>query len=392
MIHRPYHVKLRLDSGENSEVVINEIDSHIVLLSEDFNVDFMMNKDNPRNTENLTRDRFFPIPFKKIFNFEYYFGSDFNRSFKMSNTIELHHYRFQIRHESNVKLFLFNNIMFSRKSCRAKFEVVNSYSLRGLMWNKKHPSEYVQTFKDFFECPLSISISEMQHPYSFNFQQSKNRIKLGGIHGIIAEEFSQRHNFKFKIVSEIKESDMYMQGPRILAFEMNELEKTYYQVIFGGFQYQMITQSRFGYCVTFGAKYGALEKMIMPFDDATWYLVISSFAIGFFTILILYSLPQYCQHFVFGTYVRNPSLNLMQIFFGIGLVETPGRNFSRYLFTMFTLFCLIIRTTYQGKMFEFLTSNPRKPTANNFQDLIDMQIPLAKTYDTFFSSDEIVRK
>jgi hypothetical protein len=71
----------------------------------------------------------------------------------------------------------------------------------------------------------------------------------------------------------------------------------------------------------------------------------------------------------------------MQIFFGFGSIQTPGRNFARFLLMIFTIFCLIIRTAHQGKMFEFITTDVRKPTPNNMQEMFDMEYPLIKVFN-----------
>jgi len=161
---------------------------------------------------------------------------------------------------------------------------------------------------------------------------------------------------------ELKEYDVYMDTDEYIDW-----------------QFEQISQDAVGYCVTYGRKYDPFEKMILPFDDVTWYLLIISFLTGFATILILYRCPPTQQKFVFGTQISSPSLNLMQIFFGIALNRIPGRNFARFLLIIFTMFCLVIRTAYQGKMFEFITSDVRKPTANNIQEMFDMKFPIAKS-------------
>jgi hypothetical protein len=134
--------------------------------------------------------------------------------------------------------------------------------------------------------------------------------------------------------------------------------------------------SQYGYTITKGLSYTPMEKLLLPFDLETWIMIIITFAIGFLTIFIIYRCNRFVQRFVFGTFIRDPSLNLTSIFFGIGVTRLPGRNFARYLFMIFTLYCLIIRTAYQGKMFEFLNTDVKRPTAKVEQNLIDWKIPV----------------
>lgn len=79
---------------------------------------------------------------------------------------------------------------------------------------------------------------------------------------------------------------------------------------------------KYAFLVTRGKKYSAYEKMILPFDDWTWFEIIATFIIGTASIMFIRKLPQYVQDFIFGR--------------------------------------------YQGKMFDFITGDVRKePTAKN---------------------------
>ena len=75
--------------------------------------------------------------------------------------------------------------------------------------------------------------------------------------------------------------------------------------------------------------------------------------------------------FVIGSNVKTPTLNVIAIFMGIGQILLPQRNVSRIMFMCFILFSLIMRTAYQGKYFEFLTSDMRKKPTQTTEELKD---------------------
>ncbi|KAG5679800.1 hypothetical protein PVAND_009338 [Polypedilum vanderplanki] len=77
------------------------------------------------------------------------------------------------------------------------------------------------------------------------------------------------------------------------------------------------------------------------------------------------------QVLVYGHGVKIPSLNVVGTFFGIGQTKLPDLSFSRFILMIFILFCLIIRTAYQGVLFELMTSQPRRPEPKDIQGLID---------------------
>jgi len=124
-------------------------------------------------------------------------------------------------------------------------------------------------------------------------------------------------------------------------------------------------------CVTPGDLYTPYEKLLLPFDAITWTLFSVTFIIAFVSILIINKMPRYIQNAVYGKNIRTPSLNVLSIFFGIPQYRLPRRNLARFILIMFVFFCLIFRTCFQSKMFEFLSSKPRKASPNTIDDLIE---------------------
>lgn len=57
--------------------------------------------------------------------------------------------------------------------------------------------------------------------------------------------------------------------------------------------------------------------------------------------------------------------------FGSGLRVLPGRNFARFLLLSFVLFCLVIRTAYQGKQFEFIQKDMQKGNIKTIEQMIE---------------------
>lgn len=55
--------------------------------------------------------------------------------------------------------------------------------------------------------------------------------------------------------------------------------------------------------------------------------------------------------------------------FGIGQTKLPFKNFGRIILTSFILWCLVIRTGYQGKLFEFTTTAVRKPEMKTLEEV-----------------------
>jgi len=118
-----------------------------------------------------------------------------------------------------------------------------------------------------------------------------------------------------------------------------------------------------------GELYSAYEKLLLPFDELTWILFIFTFVVAFLFIFIVNLLPKSMQDTFYGSNVKTPAINVVSTFFGIPQNRVPKLNFPRFILMNFILFCLIFRTCYQSKMFQFMTSTPRRPQPNSIMEL-----------------------
>lgn len=188
----------------------------------------------------------------------------------------------------------------------------------------------------------------------------------------------------FNLFANMKEINFdYIVGDLIPTSWSNELE--YYfalNFVMVGTSFQQMERAfdlmsyHYSFMVTPGTELTPAENLYMPLEVEVWVSYILSIVIGLACIVIVKFFPKSVQQFVFGEKNDDPVLNLTMIFFGIGLVKVSGKNFARYLFMVFTLYCLVIRNAYQGKMFEFLTGNLRHSAAETLQDVFDMKLPL----------------
>lgn len=135
--------------------------------------------------------------------------------------------------------------------------------------------------------------------------------------------------------------------------------------------------------VTRGSKFTPFEKLIKPFDSSTWNYLMVTLTIGIIVVIMLKSLSAALKKLALRLSISDIIFDFSKIFFGIGLIQTPDRNSGRLLFTILTLTCLIIRTAYQGKMFDFLQYDEKQPDASTIQDLIDKQIPVKLGFSDF---------
>jgi len=125
--------------------------------------------------------------------------------------------------------------------------------------------------------------------------------------------------------------------------------------------------------VTPAEKYTPYEKFFLPFDLWIWSFLCLTFALTFLSIFIINCFSKSVQNLVYGHKVDTPIWNIVCIFFGISQMKLPNSNFSRSIWIMFIYFCLIFRTCFQSKFFEFMTSESRQSPPKTIDDVIDMQ-------------------
>jgi hypothetical protein len=128
----------------------------------------------------------------------------------------------------------------------------------------------------------------------------------------------------------------------------------------------------FYYLVTPNDFYTNYEKVFFAFETYAWMSFGLTFGFTFGAILVVNRVRRRIQNVIFGIGIRNPTLNALSIFFGISQTKLPRENFARILLAMFVFLCLIFRTCYQSKMFEFMTTDMRKPMPETIEDLISM--------------------
>jgi hypothetical protein len=121
-----------------------------------------------------------------------------------------------------------------------------------------------------------------------------------------------------------------------------------------------------------GATLTSFEKLFLPLDYSTWICLIFVKSFGFIVIFVLKKFSSNeTQTFVFGSRVKQPSMNILAALFGGSQSKLPGRNFARFLLMMFILLCLVMRTLYAGSLFRIIQLNIHHKEAQTIDDMIE---------------------
>lgn len=103
-----------------------------------------------------------------------------------------------------------------------------------------------------------------------------------------------------------------------------------------------------------GALVTPFDKIFYPFTGDIWYTLIAMYVIVFFIIAVLDKYSKTSYNFLIGENIKNPYLSMIIVCLGHTQHKLPNRNFSRFTLMNFMIFWLVVRTCYQGVLFNLL--------------------------------------
>lgn len=241
--------------------------------------------------------------------------------------------------ESDISVKLVTSFMFTRRECRSnQFVTINSFKRDTMRWETS--TFYPDKYRNFHGCKLKV----------FSYHDN--------IFGKVVAAMSHSLNFTVQN-GEIKEKTDLIADGGPLSIVKNQCMLTSYPFVFTSLEF----------FIPPGDLFTPLEKIFLPFEFDVWIAILVTLLVGLFAIRIISWSKVYVQKFVFGRDIKSPTLNLVSIFLNGAQTKVPGRNFSRFLLTLFVIWCLIIRTCYQSQLFEFLQSDQRKPQIKTIDEL-----------------------
>jgi hypothetical protein len=120
-----------------------------------------------------------------------------------------------------------------------------------------------------------------------------------------------------------------------------------------------------------GAPLSPFRKLLQPFNAIVWFLLLLTLLVGVVSILLINRRNKTIRDFVYGSNVRNPLTNMLLVALGSSQPKLPRRNFSRFLLMMFSMFCLVQRSIYQGSLYIFLQSDTHEKEVQTFAELLE---------------------
>jgi hypothetical protein len=241
--------------------------------------------------------------------------------------------------------------------------------------------ERAENGRRFAGCLIPISVNLFGHGYYFEnrgeLDKRKNVVgsflrNMNGVCYQVHEIMSKMGNFTtlYQANTDIKNVKEWRNGvplfikKQVLSYQFKALSQTdiFFPYVFTREYFFLLTPSE---------TYTNYEKILFPFDLTSWILFTLSFCMTLLAIAIVNRQPRETQAIIIGSNIRHPTYNVVGVFFGIAQMRLPRENCPRILLTFFVYLCLIFRTCYQGRMFDFMTSDMTKPDPETIDELID---------------------
>ncbi|KAG5675518.1 hypothetical protein PVAND_005414 [Polypedilum vanderplanki] len=235
-------------------------------------------------------------------------------------------------------------------------------------WLQNHSSIFPEKMTNLHRCPLSAAIV-LTGPFMSLLNVSNDTVNPDGIDGVLLRVISQRMNFTLKLVLCLDQGMFYENGTIDGAAKLvidREVNMTIgYTPMSSERNYFMMPSyiyhtSNLIWIVPPGRLLSSMEKLGKPFGLLLWIFVSLIFIVSFFTVIALKFQSKIVQNFVFGREISTPSLNILNVFFGNSLHKLPKRNFARFILGFFMFYCLVIRSSYQGALFNFMRGDFRE--------------------------------
>ncbi|CRK91817.1 CLUMA_CG005442, isoform A [Clunio marinus] len=264
------------------------------------------------------------------------------------------------------KLVLKSISRFSQPNCRTqKLKAINYFSETNLKWSSSQ--FFLDKIDNFQGCEIIFG-GFFRFPFAYEELQENKTIKITGYNVDLINIIAPYANYTVKISFSKRRLrkrrfDVFISPPLLLHHVQ---KRHHFNMPTQAIHYESVRA-----IVPPRESYTSFEKLLLAFDKPVWSLIIITFALAFIVIIILRFCPRFIREFVIGRNVKEPALNVLIAFFGVGQTILPRRNFARILLIMFILYSLIIRTAYQGKSFEFLQKDMKRKGVQTVKDLFD---------------------
>ncbi|KAJ6635609.1 hypothetical protein Bhyg_14195 [Pseudolycoriella hygida] len=119
-----------------------------------------------------------------------------------------------------------------------------------------------------------------------------------------------------------------------------------------------------------GKSYTQVENFGRVFDMLTWILIFIVFGLFGGIVTVISFCSKKAKIYAFGFRYGNVFMDYLATIFGSALLISPKMNMPRIIIVKFVLFCLVIRSIYQGSLYNFLQSGAKADAVQSIDEMV----------------------
>lgn len=277
---------------------------------------------------------------------------------------------FLVEDKSNISIQTF--IPYNQDNCNdTELQTINQFTEQTQTWQTNQ--FFPQKLTNFYGCAIKIATHKNVIPYIVREENVNGQLVLKGRVIQMIDALSVSLNFTADLDYEPSvaafdncyrkvgnnEADLFIGN---VAIDKSRIETLDFSLpIFFEF---------LKFVVPPGKIYSQVENFGRVFDSVTWILISIVFLLFGAVVLIISFLSKKVKVYAFGTRYRNAFMDYIATIFGSALSTAPNTFVPRLIIVKFVLFCFVIRSIYQGSLYNFLQSGAKGNTVQSIDEMI----------------------
>ncbi|KXJ72021.1 hypothetical protein RP20_CCG019121 [Aedes albopictus] len=233
-------------------------------------------------------------------------------------------------------------------------------------------------FKNFHNCSLTIGTFEIRPFIIRDYTEDADTAKISGIEADMMSILSERLNFHAEYLFTPNETQwgflgetnstglmrMIQHGEVDLGIGCLSFTKKRNELLKAGRGHYT---SKLVFAIPEGRPYTPLEKLLRPFETRMWIAIGLCLLLGVLAVLGIQNSD--LRHYFIGMDEDDPLMNMFNVVFGNAVLTSPDRCSARVVLISWIYYCFVIRSVYQGLLFQYLQQEQRWPQVESVDDI-----------------------
>lgn len=281
-----------------------------------------------------------------------------------------------LTHDKNF-ISLWTFFPFQEGCDNTKPKLINEFNNRNKVW--KSISFFPDKFKNLNQCVIKVGTYENEPSVIRHFDDGKHP-KIYGAEIDTIKQIGFLINFIPNFSFYVKDSGLVYDNGSSTGL-MQKVMEGEVDVIIGYLSLQFIRAKFLSASTPFtfvplaivippGDLITPFRKLLYPFSLSVWYPFLAILVTAFIAITAAKNSSKKVYYFMVGHGITSPFMNLLGHCLGVSMKRLPQKNFARFTLMNLMIFFLVMRTCYQGILFNLLQSDVREKEVASIDEMI----------------------